>query len=311
MKYTTIKIILLLCLLVNCKHNNPNDTKASSTQLNSVISINKEEVGFLTKFYTKYYGEYRDRKGIENYVSHRILNRIDSLTTGDNLILDYDPFIKGQDWDVNVLVNSLKIEPLKNKNEYRVSFLLFGNKEEQRTNIDLLLNVNNKGKLLIYSILNDEYLNFRTEKTIKPEGKPLHYEKNKINIKGLWSLHCGGDLTIFDISENKGYLSLYSFNKIYINTILKETSLSNEYDLYFDNSEFKEKYYDNYEYIENDDDISKTTPIGKIKLESKNKMIIEWIGLYNIKLKKLQFVNDFLLITENDGKTPITLEKCD
>lgn len=35
------------------------------------------------------------------------------------------------------------------------------------------------------------------------------------------------------------------------------------------------------------------------------------IGLYNMKKKKLEFVgNDFLLIKENGGKTPLILEQC-
>lgn len=38
----------------------------------------------------------------------------------------------------------------------------------------------------------------------------------------------------------------------------------------------------------------------------------KYVTLYNIKKKKLEFVgNDFLLIKENGGKTPLILEKCE
>lgn len=103
-----------------------------------------------------------------------------SLTMDDNLILDYDPFIYGQDWDENVLIKSLEIKPLKNKNEYRVSFFRFEKNDEKRTNIDLLLKNNSEGKPLIYSILNDEYLNFSNLNEI-----PISEKENNFNDEWL------------------------------------------------------------------------------------------------------------------------------
>lgn len=160
MKYINL-YITFLTLFISCKEVNKNTDSIQTTEQNTVTtSKNNEGVVFLTQFYTKYYGEYTDRKDIEKYVSNRILKRIDSLTKGDNLILDYDPFIKGQDWDENVLIKSLEIKPLKNNNEYRVSFFRFDANDKIKTKIDILLINNSEGKLLIYSILNDEYLNF-------------------------------------------------------------------------------------------------------------------------------------------------------
>ena len=49
---------------------------------------------------------------------------------------------------------------------------------------------------------------------------------------------------------------------------------------------------------------SKLKPISIIQ-----KAELQWIGLYNMKKQKLEFVgNDFLLIKENGGKLPLILE---
>ena len=165
MKYFSLYIILSMVFL-GCKKENhsPSSVKILSSRLNvNINSNNQDAVLFLKEFYTKYYGEYRDRKGIENYVAYRVLSRIDSLTKGDNLILDYDPFISGQDWDEKVLKESLEIKPLEKSNTFRVSFFKFNKNNEKRTIIDIMLENVTKGKFLIYSILNDEYLNFKTK----------------------------------------------------------------------------------------------------------------------------------------------------
>jgi hypothetical protein len=46
-------------------------------------------------------------------------------------------------------------------------------------------------------------------------------------------------------------------------------------------------------------------------VQNNGKAELQWIGLYNMKKQKLEFVgNDFLLIKENGGKTPLILERC-
>lgn len=164
-------IILLISIaffIIGCKPTNKNSTKKTTSEKNLVIA-NEDAIKVLTEFYTEFYGkEYRKENNIENYVSSRILNKIDSLQSEDIPILNYDPFIQGQDWDENTLLKSLEIKPLQNKNEYRVSLLLFKG-EQNRQNIDLWLQKNNSGKLLIYSILNDEFLNFKTN-SLKKEN---------------------------------------------------------------------------------------------------------------------------------------------
>ena len=176
----------LLALFIGCKQSNQNinSTKKEDLQKDLSIITNDKGVGFLKEFYTKYYGEYRDRRGIENYVSSRILMRMDSLTKGDELILDYDPFIKGQDWDINILINSLEIKLLDDENKYRVSFFRNENNDE-KTKIDFLLKNNSEGKLLIYSILNDKYLNFSSLNKI-----PINEKQNNFNDEWIGNYDC-------------------------------------------------------------------------------------------------------------------------
>lgn len=315
MKYLKL-YILFFALIISCKQRDNQNTEtveSSTVQLNLIDSNNNKGVEFLKEFYMKFYSNYKNEKNIENFVSARFLNRMDSLRAEENLILDYDPFIQAQDWDSSVLIKSLMVKPLKNKNEYRASFLLFNGKEQNRTSIDFVLIEDDKGKYLIDGILNDDFLNFKKSKKDDESTKEKLVDSNnqQTKITGLWRLGCEGDLTTFDINDNQGYLSLYSFNKIYINTTLRQTSNPNEYNLFFKDTAFKQKYYDDYEFIENDNDISTKKPIGKIKIENNGKLLLEWTGLYNEKLKKLQFVNDFLLIRENGGNNPILLEKCE
>lgn len=199
MKYFQL-FIVLLALFIGCKQkrqpvNNLNPIR--QTQSETIVN-DKQAIAFLTDFYIKYYGEHRDKKGIENYVSKRLLNRMDSLTSRENLELDYDPFIQGQDWDSEILIKTLEIKPLKNENEYRVSFLRFENRNEEKTNVDFILNIDEDGKFRIYSILNDEYLNFKNEKSkkrpennqklsLKEEGENLKIsnESNEVTLKNV------------------------------------------------------------------------------------------------------------------------------
>lgn len=74
--------------------------------------------------------------------------------------MDYDPFIRGQDFNPESIKNSIKIIPLKNIHEYKVCFSLFGRKNEENTEIEIQL-INDNGKYFINSILNDKFLNFK------------------------------------------------------------------------------------------------------------------------------------------------------
>ena len=153
----------------------------------------------------------------------------------------------------------------------------------------------------------DTKFSFGNKEVVKKENSNLP----TLNINGYWSLNCKNGLTEFDVNGYNGYLSLFSDNAIYINVKIEKTpKANNEYLMYFKNTESQQKFYEDKKNII-DDEISKTKVIGKISIKNKNELIINWIGLYNLKNKNLEFVNDFVMIRENEGINPITLKKCE
>lgn len=130
------------------------------------------------------------------------------------------------------------------------------------------------------------------------------------DLKGTWAVVCENELTELEINKNEGYLSLYDFNAIYINLKVEKISNKNEYLLKYASLASQQDYYkENLKIV--DEEISKDKVIGKLILQKNGKAELQWIGLYNMKKKKLEFVgNDFLLIKENGGKTPLILEPC-
>ncbi|WET48767.1 hypothetical protein PYS58_19680 [Chryseobacterium indologenes] len=129
------------------------------------------------------------------------------------------------------------------------------------------------------------------------------------DLKGTWAVICKNELTVLEINKNEGYLSLYSFNAIYINLKVEKLS-KNEYFLKYASVSSQKSYYDDRLKIV-DENISKDKVIGKLILQKGGKVELQWIGLYNMKKQKLEFTgNDFLLIKENGSKTPLILEPC-
>ncbi|MEE6129957.1 hypothetical protein V2E39_21335 [Chryseobacterium arthrosphaerae] len=125
----------------------------------------------------------------------------------------------------------------------------------------------------------------------------------------MWGVICQNELTVLDINKDKGFLSLYDFNAIYINLKVEKLS-KNEYLLKYASVSSQEDYYKENLRI-TDEEISKDKVIGKLILQKNGKAELQWFGLYNTKKQKLEFVgNDFLLIKENGGKTPLILEQC-
>ncbi|KGK30888.1 hypothetical protein EL45_08240 [Cellulophaga sp. E6(2014)] len=286
MKYFNLYIPLLL-LLISCKEANKNtdSIQNSTAQIDSVITNNKDGVVILTEFYKKYYGEYRDREGIEEYVSSRILKRMDSLTIEDNLMLDYDPFIYGQDWDENILMKSIEIKPLKNRDEYRVSFFRFANSDEKRTNIDLLLKNNSDGKLLIYSILNDEYLNFKN-----------NIANNKTKSKAIIDSWQNDHIEIHITTDNLTYLfngqCIYAFsikivNDTEVELIWGEIGMDCVNDM-----QFNETFGLSKELIP-----QKGKPFAKYSLEKEVVTVTyyykEWVDSYKNKINNKPFMDVF------------------
>jgi len=101
------------------------------------------------------------------------------------------------------------------------------------------------------------------------------------------------------------------YNNQDFNLKVEKFSKKDEYVLKFASTFSQRDYYKNMLMIV-DEDISKDDIIGKLVIKKDGKGELYWSGLYNIKKKKLEFVgNDFLLIKENGGKTPLILEKCE
>lgn len=178
-------LFIFIWLFAGCKQEKKDENKSSTIVTNNE---NEEAINKIKEFYSLFYTSskpFYNEKLKKQYVSERIIKRIDSLNSDEeNLILDYDPFINGQDYYGNIIKKTIEVKPINNKNEYRVSFLLFGEKNEKKTNIDLLLKKNQDGKFLIYSILSNEYLNFNNlSKKINSDTNP-----NKVNKDDYISL---------------------------------------------------------------------------------------------------------------------------
>lgn len=154
----------------------------------------------------------------------------------------------------------------------------------------------------------EDYFNYGIqEKTIKTEIVTT----SPSDLKGMWAIICANELTELDIDKDDGFLSLYSINDIYINLKIEKNSNKNEYILKYSSISSQRNYYENELKIV-DEDIDKNKPIGKLIILEDGKAKLEWIGLYNLKKQKLEFVGkDFLLIKENGGKLPLILEKCE
>lgn len=183
-------IIALCVCLSGCKEELKSANIIKSKHF--LVSNDKEEGGvMLNEFYSLFYFDDNikiNQAKIKLFISEKLLNKMDSLRNDhDNIVLDYDPFIKGQDYNGESIKNTLKITPLKNKNQFRASFILFGNKNEKRTNVDYLLIKNKQNKFVIGSIINDKYLNvIDLGNTSISNKKPIDVENIDLQIENKW-----------------------------------------------------------------------------------------------------------------------------
>jgi hypothetical protein len=183
-------IILCICCLTGCKQELKSKNILESKQ--PLVSNGKQEgILMLNKFYSLFYFDDNikiDQTKIKLFISEKLLNKIDSLRNdGNNIVLDYDPFIKGQDFNGESIKKTLTITPLQEKNQFRASFTLFGNENEKRINIDYLLIKNNQGKLVIGSIINDKYLNIiDLSHTSILDKKLIDVENKDLEIENKW-----------------------------------------------------------------------------------------------------------------------------
>ena len=235
-----IIIIFILIAFISCRDKkNANNVAAESTDTEVAIAT-------LKAFYSSVYNGSLDNQEVlfKQYVSKQLLEKIDKLSA--DMTLDYDPFIKGQDFFADVLNSTLKITPLENKNEYRCCFLLFGNTYEKETCVDYLLEKDKDGHFVISKILNDDIL--AGKRDVMPSdddsdlGKILFRKKMDINKDGIEDrfivYDSGNDdlfVTIKIVLSNKNREKLFFNSKIINKTI---TSGEGFRDISFENRFF-------------------------------------------------------------------------
>lgn len=154
-----------------------------------------------------------------------------------------------------------------------------------------------------------QFLNYLDENLCE---KVVNVKNDLISLKGKWSNDCNSELTDFDVNEkSEVFLSLASDNSIYINCLLvPDLNDADTYNLFFDNVDSQKYHYEDKKNIIGTD-ISKKESIAIIRIISSEAIEIEWIGLYNLKTRELEFNEDFLFFKENDNLSPILLNKCD
>ena len=211
-------------VFISCRDKkNANNAAAESTDTEVAIAT-------LKAFYSSVYNGSLDNREVlfKQYVSKQLLEKIDELSA--DMTLDYDPFIKGQDFFADVLNSTLKITPLENKNEYRCCFLLFGDTNEKETCVDYLLEKDKDGHFVISKILNDDIL--AGKRDVMPSdddsdlGKILFRKKmdiNKDSIEDRFIVYDSGDdalfVTIKIVLSNKNREKLFFNSKIINKTI--------------------------------------------------------------------------------------------
>jgi hypothetical protein len=165
-----ILITFLISLLISCKENRIKKDKQNENLLIKNVETNEKElinknplestkgINFLKLFYEKFYFDDNDLTKFDSqneFLSAKLIKKMDSLNSDpENIILDYDPFIQGQDFDGNLIRKSLRIE--HKDNVYTATFELF---EGEKIVVIYELILENDSKILINKILND--VNFK------------------------------------------------------------------------------------------------------------------------------------------------------
>jgi len=222
-----IIIMFIFMAFISCRDKkNANNVVAESTDTEVAIAT-------LKTFYSSAYNDsVHSRKVLfKQYVSKQLLEKIDELSA--DMTLDYDPFIKGQDFFADVLNSTLKITPLENKNEYRCCFLLFGNTYEKETCVDYLLEKDKDGHFVISKILNDDIL--AGKRDVMPSdddsdlGKILFRKKMDINKDGIedrFIVYDSGDDALF--ATIKIVLSDKDREKLFLNAKMLSNDITSE-----------------------------------------------------------------------------------
>lgn len=193
LKYSSL---LFLCTALSCKK------EVSKDSLNTIIDISKESIEIsntkksIKNFYeTCYTNEIDNHNLFGKFITKRLNSKINELRSSNNVILDYDPFIKGQDFDADIIMKTLKVKLNSlDRNEYKVSFNLFELDNEEPTVVFLHIE-EKKGNFLIGAINNDQYLNYDVIKNINEYKEKRREVKENERIKSFVQ-SCGGGCAI-------------------------------------------------------------------------------------------------------------------
>lgn len=327
-----IKTIILLFsfLLINCQKKTFQD---NSKIVHSETYNEKKfkEVNFQIKKL--------DNNGTdpEMYMLHKYKLVLNSATETSEIIYNNTTYPINlnftYDTDIDDALGNIKI--FENNSNEIIFIPSFGSNDEMTYEVVLLKDKILYENTISYSLISDSSnskkigineekgyfninigkINIKTEfskelKKGKKDNAPVKEGKTSpSDLKGMWGVICANELTELDINKSEGFLSLYDFNAIYINVKVEKLS-KNEYSLKYASLASQQNYYkENLKIV--DEDIDKNKPIGNLILLKDGKARLDWIGLYNLKKQKLEFVGkDFLLIKENGGKLPLILEKC-
>jgi hypothetical protein len=197
--------------------------------------------------------------------------------------------------------------------EKRIYFL----KEDKTKTPRIYIKYLNKDLLFSEVSFNKPDLNAQSE-----YEKVILYKKskivdNKVDNKlisqpsvliGEWAIDCENGLTTFGIDKENGIISLYG-NSIYINVQVEKLS-ADEYILKFKNIADQKSWVEDSLKI-TESDLSKDKIIGRFFVKKDGHVELHWIGLYDMKKKKIVYGDkNFSLIRESGGKNPMLLKKC-
>lgn len=183
MKKTNI-IVIIIFLLLSCKNDAQNSKILDQNSIqNSQKQVQTNQVSMLKEFYNALYctdEKVNEEKIFKKYVSRSLLDKINSMTSyPENLILDYDPFLQGQDYDSKTLMASLAIKKLRNKNEVEVRFFALPDTKETSIVYQLTEQDNN---WKINNILSDEIIN--KTKVLSTKGGSYELDKSILISNG-------------------------------------------------------------------------------------------------------------------------------
>lgn len=118
---------------------------------------------FLRNFYSSLYGssEVYEIDDLKPFLSEKLYSKLDkllnSIAQGDELVLDFDPFISAPNYTTDRIRSTLHIQPLENKNQFEVKLIPYPDAEESTIQFELKENVD--GNLVIDKILNNDLFN--------------------------------------------------------------------------------------------------------------------------------------------------------